>query len=329
MSEEWAIATGSLDEYNQYQEAAAAATDKANDAESRAQAQAAAGVFRRNYYIALMENFNKAVEISGDLINAEGHSAEENSRYMETLTAKTEQLVVALTELAVAAADSGMLDLAKKAIEIATAIVKWTTETKNLVPVLKIVGGLLLTIKSQKIADEFIAIGSAFKNAKNAFTLGATALKGVETAASGATVAATGLSAALGGIGIVLSVLSLITAAMNAYTQSIVEARQETIAAAESEKEKYDVLESSKNVYEELSERYEELRTKTYRTAEEEKELDTITAQLKDTQDKLTEAYGSQANAIDLINGKRDEEIEKLNELNEEELWTIVNKVDK
>lgn len=325
MSEEWAIATGSLDEYNQYQEAAAAATDKANDAESRAQAQAAAGVFRRNYYIALMENFNKAVEISGDLINAEGHSAEENSRYMETLTAKTEQLVVALTELAVAAADSGMLDLAKEAIEIATAIVKWTTETKNLVPVLKIVGGLLLTIKSQKIADEFIAIGSAFKNAKNAFTLGATALKGVETAASGATVAATGLSAALGGIGIVLSVLSLITAAMNAYTQSIVEARQETIAAAESEKEKYDVLESSKNVYEELSERYEELRTKTYRTAEEEKELDTITAQLKDTQDKLTEAYGSQANAIDLINGKRDEEIEKLNELNEEELQYLRN----
>lgn len=325
MSEEWAIATGSLDEYNQYQEAAAAATDKANDAESRAQAQAAAGVFRRNYYIALMENFNKAVEISGDLINAEGHSAEENSRYMETLTAKTEQLVVALTELAVAAADSGMLDLAKEAIETAAAIVKWTTGTKNLVPVLKIVGGLLLTIKSQKIADEFIAIGSAFKNAKNAFTLGATALKGVETAASGATVAATGLSAALGGIGIVLSVLSLITAAMNAYTQSIVEARQETIAAAESEKEKYDVLESSKNVYEELSERYEELRTKTYRTAEEEKELDTITAQLKDTQDKLTEAYGSQANAIDLINGKRDEEIEKLNELNEEELQYLRN----
>lgn len=325
MSEEWAIATGSLDEYNQYQEAAAAATDKANDAESRAQAQAAAGVFRRNYYIALMENFNKAVEISGDLINAEGHSAEENSRYMETLTAKTEQLVVALTELAVAAADSGMLDLAKEAIETATAIVKWTTETKNLVPVLKIVGGLLLTIKSQKIADEFIAIGSAFKNAKNAFTLGATALKGVEAAASGATTAAAGLSAALGGIGIVLSVLSLITAAMNAYTQSIVEARQETIAAAESEKEKYDVLESSKNVYEELSERYEELRTKTYRTAEEEKELETITSQLKDTQDKLTEAYGSQANAIDLINGKRDEEIEKLNELNEAELQYLRN----
>ena len=325
MSEEWAIATGTLDEYNQYQEAAAAATDKANDAESRAQAQAAAGVFRRNYYIALMENFNKAVEISGDLINAEGHSAEENSRYMETLTAKTEQLVVALTELAVAAADSGMIDLAKKAIETATAIVKWTTETKNLVPVLKIVGGLLLTIKSQKIADEFIAIGSAFKNAKNAFILGANALNGVKAAASGATTAATGLSSALGGIGIVLSVLSLITAAMNAYTQSIVEARQETIAAAESEKEKYEVLESSKNVYEELSERYEELRTKTYRTAEEEKELETITAQLKDAQDKLTEAYGSQANAIDLINGKRDEEIEKLNELNEAELQYLRN----
>lgn len=323
MSEEWAIATGSLYEYNQYQEAAAAATDKANDAESRAQAQAAAGVFRRNYYIALMENFNKAVEISGDLINAEGHSAEENSRYMETLTAKTEQLVVALTELAVAAADSGMLDLAKEAIETATAIVKWTTETKTLIPILSTVSGLLITIKSQKIATEISAIGGAFGNATSFFKAGATALTGLGTSATEAATAVAGLTSALGAIGIVIAVLSATKAAVNAVEQSSIAAREETIALAASEKEHYEVLENSKNVYEELSERYEELRAKTYRTAEEEKELDTITAQLKDTQDKLTEAYGSQAAAIDLINGKREDAIAKLNELNEAELENL------
>lgn len=332
MSEEWAIATGSLDEYNQYQEAAAAATDKANDAESRAQAQAAAGVFRRNYYIALMENFNKAVEISGDLINAEGHSAEENSRYMETLTAKTEQLVVALTELAVAAADSGMLDLAKEAIETATAIVKWTTETKTLIPTLTMVGSLLVTIKSQKIATEISAIGGAFGNAFNALKGGASTITGIKTAASGATVAATGLSSALGGIGIALAGISLVTAAIKAAEAAIDEleqrsdnAREETIALADSEKDRYEILEQTRNIYDELSERYDELSSKTSLSAEESEELDSITAQLTETQNKLAEAYGNQVDAIDLLNGKRDDQIAKLNELNEKELQYLRN----
>lgn len=283
MSEEWAIATGSLDEYNQYQEAAAAATDKANDAESRAQAQAAAGVFRRNYYIALMENFNKAVEISGDLINAEGHSAEENSRYMETLTAKTEQLVVALTELAVAAADSGMLDLAKKAIETATAIVKWTTETKTLIPILSTVGGLLVTIKSQKIADEFSAIGGAFENAFNALKGGATTLTGIETAASGATVAATGLSAAIGAVGLAISAISAVIGIINIVTTAIHEARQEIIDTGTETKSQLDDI---NNLYQ----RFEELRETTKRTSKQDNEYKQIQKDIKELLQGRTDA---------------------------------------
>lgn len=275
MSEEWAIATGTLDEYNQYQEAAAAATDKANDAESRAQAQAAAGVFRRNYYIALMENFNKAVEISGDLINAEGHSAEENSRYMETLTAKTEQLVVALTELAVAAADSGMLDLAKEAIETATAIVKWTTETKTLIPILSAVSGLLITIKSQKIATEISAIGGAFGNAFNALRGGISTITGIETAASGATVAATGLSAAIGGIGLAISAVFAAIGIINMITTAIHEARQEAIDAGTETKKRIDEIN-------ELYQKFEDLRGVTKRTTEQENEYKDVQKQIRE-----------------------------------------------
>lgn len=275
MSEEWAIATGTLDEYNQYQEAAAAATDKANDAESRAQAQAAAGVFRRNYYIALMENFNKAVEISGDLINAEGHSAEENSRYMETLTAKTEQLVVALTELAVAAADSGMLDLAKEAIETATAIVKWTTETKTLIPILSAVSGLLITIKSQKIATEISAIGGAFGNAFNALKSVPSSITGIEAAASGATVAATGLSAAIGGIGLAISAVSAVIGIINMITTAIHEARQEAIDAGTETKKRIDEIN-------ELYQKFEDLRGVTKRTTEQENEYKDVQKQIRE-----------------------------------------------
>ncbi len=309
MSEEWAIATGTLDEYNQYQEAAAAATDKANDAESRAQAQAAAGVFRRNYYIALMENFNKAVEISGDLINAEGHSAEENSRYMETLTAKTEQLVVALTELAVAAADSGMLNLAKEAIETATAIVKWTTETKTLIPILSAVSGLLITIKSQKIATEISAIGGAFGNAFNALKVGANTIRGVETAASDATVAATGLSSALGAIGLAISAVSAVVGIINSIKNSMHEARMEAIEAAKS------ASDSTQSLYELYSE-YETLRDTVKRTSEQDQEY-------KDVQDKIVEALGDRAYYLDNLRQGTEEYSKALEEATKKELQNL------
>ena len=274
MSEEWAIANGVLDEYNQYQEAAAAATDKVNDAESRAQAQAAAGVFRRNYYIALMENFANAAEISKELINAEGHSMQENARYMETLTAKTEQLVVALTELAVTAADAGLLDLAKQAIETATAIVKWTTETKTLIPILTMVGSLLVTIKSQKIATEISAIGGAFGNAFNALKGGASAITGIKTAATSATGAATGLSAAIGAVGLSISAISAVIGIINMITTAIHEARQEAIDAGTETKNQIDEINS-------LYQRFEELRGITERTTEQDNEYKKVQKEIR------------------------------------------------
>lgn len=278
MSEEWAIATDSLDKYNQYQEAAAAATDKANDAEARAQAQAAAGVYRRNYYSALMENFANAVEISNDLVNAEGHSMDENSRYMETLTAKTEQLVVALTELAVAAADSGLLDLAKSAIDTATAFIKWTTESKNLLPILASISGLIITIKSQKLASEIQAIGGAFGNAVNA-------IRGIETAASGATVAATGLSGALGAIGLAITAVSAVVGIIKAVDNEMREWRESLISAGEAAYEQTNALI-------ELQSEYENLCSISQRTAEQEEELRSVEEKILEQLDYRVSALG-------------------------------------
>ena len=47
--------------------------------------------YRRNYFIALLENFNSVQKIANDLQDAEGHSMQENSKYMDTLTAKYNQ----------------------------------------------------------------------------------------------------------------------------------------------------------------------------------------------------------------------------------------------
>lgn len=292
MSEEWAIATNTMGEYTDYQNAMAEATDKANTAEARAQAQAAAGVYRRNYYISLMENFTKAMEVSKDLVNAEGHSMAENSRYMETLTAKTEQLIAALTELAVTAADAGLLDVAKAAIDTATAFVQWTSESQNLIPVLTSIAGVLITIKAQKIADEFISIGGAFKNAGNAIKTGLTTLSGVQATAQGATTAlngaagaASGLSAALGGIGLAVSAISIVVTIINSVTAAIKQAREEEIRAGEAAAETFTTLSK-------LKAEYEALEGVMKRTTEQEERYRTV-------QDEIVKLLGNRANNLE------------------------------
>lgn len=312
MSQEWAIATDSLDEYNDYQEAAAEATDKANTAEARAQAQAAAGVFRRNYYISLMENFNKALEVSKDLENAEGHSLQENSRYMETLTAKTEQLVASLTQLAVTAADSGLMDFAKDCVDTASAIVQWTSKTQNIIPVITVFTGLLATLKADKIATEVNAIFSAFGNGAKTLAASGKAMLGMKAAADSTTTSLEGtaaaagtLNSALGAIGLAITAVSLVVMAVKSATTALHEERQELI---ESGKE----IKSNAEQLNELQKKYDEFNEMQAKTSSQEEEY-------KNVQDEIVKLLGSRAEALSGLTKGTDEYIKKLKELVEAE----------
>ena len=312
MSEEWAIASDSVEEYAQYQQAAAEATDLSNTAEARAQANAAAGVYRRNYYISLMENFSEAVRVSDDLINAEGHSMQENGRYMETLTAKTEQLVSSLTELAVTAADAGLMNFAKECVDTATAFTQWNTESKNLLPILTTLVSLIITIKAQKIADEFTAIGGAFKSAGQAIKSSATAFTSMSTTANTtasslgtATTAATGLSAAIGGISLAISAASAVIVIINSITTAIEKARQEAIDAGKEASERLNNLN-------ELKERYDELKAITERTASQEEEY-------KEVQKEIIDLLGDRAAKLKSLKEGTEEYAEALEDLTNQE----------
>ncbi len=313
MSEEWAIATDSMEEYTDYQEAVAEATDKANDSESRAQAQAAAGVFRRNYYISLMENFNKAMEVSRDLVNSEGHSMEENSRYMETLTAKTEQLRTALVELAVTAADAGLLDFAKDCLDAATSLTQWVTNTKTLIPLLISLAGIMLTIKQEKIAGEINSLVNAFKNAGSVIANTAKGMTGVSVAANSASAsmgtaatAATGLNAALGAIGLVVTGISLVAAAIMSITSAIEEARKEAIEAG-----KAAAKEASELTV--LKKEYDELKNVSSKTTEQEQRFEEV-------QKSIIEILGERAIVLENLKQGTDEYTEALDNAIQKEL---------
>lgn len=165
-SEEMAAVMGVQEEYEK-------ALRDVNDAESRGVTQAAAGVFRRNYYIALMEKFAKVSEVSAEAIDTEGYSLRENERYMETTDAKIKQLTSSLSELAVAFADAGALDLAKEFLDSATAITEFAKQAGGLENVLLTLFGVFLMLKGQKIAQGITEIENAANSMFKAFETGA------------------------------------------------------------------------------------------------------------------------------------------------------------
>lgn len=90
-----------------------------NDLQQRDISQAAAGVYRRNYFIGMIERLSQAQEVLNNMMDAAGYSQAENARTMETLEKKYTSLLTAAQELAVALGDAGLIDALKSATDIA------------------------------------------------------------------------------------------------------------------------------------------------------------------------------------------------------------------
>jgi TP901 family phage tail tape measure protein len=90
-----------------------------NDLQQRDISQAAAGVYRRNYFIGMIERLSGAQEVLNGMTDAAGYSQAENARTMETLEKKYTSLKAAMQEVAVALGDAGLLDALKSITDVA------------------------------------------------------------------------------------------------------------------------------------------------------------------------------------------------------------------
>lgn len=145
MSEEMAVNEEALSEYTEYMNAYAVASNRANDEQSRQQATLAANMHRRNYYIALMENFANIQDVVNNLQTADGYSMRENAKYMATLQAKTERFNSVLQETAVVLADSGYSDFAKLLLDVGTYMLNLLNQSKLTLPVFVSLGAVVIT----------------------------------------------------------------------------------------------------------------------------------------------------------------------------------------
>ena len=249
-----------------------------------------AGVYRKNYFIALMNNFDEVKEVMGEISDAAGYTAEEQSKYMDTYEAKLNSLQAQWQHLA--NDEQGWLAFRKGLVNLASNILQLIELTGGLRTTVIALGSILVTVFGQKIYSSIQKFISALKNIKIGFTAAATAAQRFQ--------------AALGVIGIAATVISMVVGIIQEATNATEEARQATIDAWNAEKDRAETLAS-------LYERYQALDEVQSRNTEQEKEYLSI-------QESLSSVLSEKTNQLEKLTAGTDEYREAVERLTEEEL---------
>lgn len=242
--------------------------------------------YRRNYFIALLENFNSVQDIANDLQNAEGHSMRENSKYMDTLTAKYNQFIGSLRELAQQAGEAGLMDLAKGVLDLATNFNYFLKSVGGIETALKLLLGLFIQLKGQAIDDWFSGLGASVGKVITQFQNLAPALDlAYKTGGRfGQVMTVLAQIPFSSWIGVGITGLSMLDAAFDKSIREAEEERQALISAGEAAQENASKIE-------ELKAQYDSLASIQGRTEEQDQKL-------LDVSEELEEALGDEAIAL-------------------------------
>ena len=207
-----------------------------------------ANTYRKNYFIALLDNMDRYLKVQEQLTDYQGYSQEENAKYMETYTAKVNQLKDAWQKLA--NDEQGLLQFKKDLVELGIDVVTLIDNMGGIVPVLTMIG---LSI------GEIIVLTKA--GAWSQMLLGIVeGLLGVEAGTIATTAAVGGLSAAFATLGVAAAILIGLNTAINTYNKKQAEARQETIKSWKETQTQSDKLSDLYKKYTELNVPAEEQR---------------------------------------------------------------------
>lgn len=253
-----------------------------------------AGVYRKNYFIALLNNFDEVRNVMDEVADAQGYTNEEQAKYMDTYEAKLNSLQAQWEEFA--NSEQGLLGLKKFLIDFAS-------QGLNLVDIF---GGLRTVIVGLSTVL-WIVFGDKIINAVKSF---GTAIKGLVTGFNAAAGAAKGFQAALGWIGIAITAISTIWGIVESAINGSKEAEEEARQAA------YDAWDGVKEQSSELTKliaQYEELGKVVERSTSQEEEYLNI-------EEQIVDLLGTKAIALNSLTAGTEEYRQKVLELTEDEL---------
>ena len=257
-----------------------------------------ANTYRKNYFVALLDNMvdseaegetilGRFTKVLQDLQDVQDYSQKENDRYMETYTAKVNQLQAAWQKLA--NDEQGLLAFKKWLVDAGIAVTNLVDEMGGIVPTLVSIGnavGLIVTlVKAKDISNGLISITEQLLH--------------MERGALASAAAVQTLSSALSYIGIAVSVVVGLTTAISAYNREQRQARDDTIAAWEEQKEQAKQIENLLEKLDDLNQDSEDYRK---------------------TEDKLIELLGDKKILLEDLTKGTEEYSNKVRELTEAEL---------
>ena len=121
-----------------------------------------AGVYRKNYFIALMNNFEEVKEVMGEVSDAQGYTAEEQAKYMDTYEAKLNSLQAQWQHLA--NDEQGWLSIKKGLVDMASGILTAIDAIGGLRTVVSALATVFASLFGAKIIKGIANIGKGFKN---------------------------------------------------------------------------------------------------------------------------------------------------------------------
>lgn len=250
-----------------------------NDLQQRDISQAAAGVYRRNYFIGMIERLSGAQEVLNNMTDAAGYSMVENERTMDTLEKKYQSLQAAATQLAVSMGDAGMTGVLKGLTDAGTGTLKLLNSLDpNLRNFIVLWAELAAVIKTSQMALRLIGVELPV-------------IASLTTGIAGLKAAVTGLAASVKGFFVANWPLLAITgavAAIIAITTAIKRADEEQKQFIENTKKNIESLTDQKTGLQQLSAEYETLKTKEQNlTATADEKL-----RLLEVQKQLVSQYG-------------------------------------
>lgn len=270
-----------------------------------------ASTFRKNYFIALLNNMDSVKKAQETLADAAGYSQKENEEYLDTYSAKLNALKAQWQYLA--NDEQGFLSFKKELISIASWLLKIIEYTGGLRTTVLALGTVLALIYGKQIAAGFATLLSSIKLIILAFKQG--------------TAAAITFNNALGAIGLIATAISvvigIIDSVNNAGNKDISGSLEEGLDNLDKLKTN---IETVTNKYADYISQFEKARAVLEDNASSTSQIEAAQNTLLTIQNKLIESNNKYKDSLDLINGSLEDQKELIETSEKDDIQEQIKK---
>ena len=281
--------------------------------EKNALASAIAGTRQRENFIVLMDNYGDAIKYTEEAMNSSGTAMEKYDAYLKSIEASQTKLKATFEDFSQTLVDKGII---KGFYDLASVSLMLVTNLLKLKPVLIAIFSFLIGKASAaiilKIVDSFKKMTYATKAVNVAFKQGISNIKlYIQSLKSTKTALVTTEQAAQIAAGR-MALVQLGTTALTAVVMGLVAAYQKRQRQIEEDinqaKEHIETFQEEQKSLEDLKQQYIDLSKSENYNDETRKSIQSI-------QEEINKLIGKEADGIDLVNGKLDEQIKKLDKI--------------